>query len=331
MPMPERRSADRAVFGVVFLMLLVFSHSEELVAGLFKVIGHGLHGQWRISLVVVDVFLLAAVGMLKRRITRADGDRSRLWGWWGSAFALLLVLDVILYVLPTPVWVDLVASTAYAAAMGVLMATSLNADPLTLFSASRRLLLPTDWRRVRAIVPLILGTWACYLAGTAFVDYFDVGTMRDLDPTMAAEVDALPLPEQLGVLSQLCHGAVSPVFFQQVVGVLPLLLLTLGVEFNYFRRTLTDPTQRAVTAATVTVMSAGLVFALSTLPWDGEGCGDVLSGWHEYLTFVLSAQGIFTGLVTLVWLLIASTPDTGEPERSALDQDEQADADEHHR
>ena len=44
------------------------------------------------------------------------------------------------------------------------------------------------------------------------------------------------------------------------------------MEFNYFRRTLADPTQRAVTAATVTVTSAGLV--------------------------------------TLVWLLLASTPDT---------------------
>lgn len=48
-------------------------------------------------------------------------------------------------------------------------------------------------------------------------------------------------------------GAVSPVrgsdqpgVFQQIVGVLPVRLLTLGIGFNYFRRTLTDAGQRGV-------------------------------------------------------------------------------------
>jgi hypothetical protein len=82
------------------------------------------------------------------------------------------------------------------------------------------------------------------------------------------------------------------VFFHQTVRVLPVLLLTLGIEFNYFRRTLTDAGQRAATAATVTVMAASLVGALSTLPWDGQGCGDVLSSWHEYVAFLFAVQGI---------------------------------------
>ena len=102
------------------------------------------------------------------------------------------------------------------------------------------------------------------------------------------------------------RSAISPVFFQQIVEVLPVLLLTLGIEFNYFRRTLTDVGQRAATAATVTVMAAGLVGALSTLPWDAQGCDDVLSGWHEYVASLIAVQGIFTGLATLVWLLVAS-------------------------
>ena len=113
----------------------------------------------------------------------------------------------------------------------------------------------------------------------------------------------------MSVLAQLCHGAISPVFFQQIVEVLPVLLLTLGVEFNYFRRIFTDAGQRAATAATVTVLAVGLVGGLSTLPWDGQGCGDVLSGWHEYFAFLFAVQAVFTGLVTLVWLLISSTPD----------------------
>ena len=133
---------------------------------------------------------------------------------------------------------------------------------------------------MRAIVPLVVGAWLCYLAASAFIHYFDVGTPRALDPLIEAEVMNLPVSEQVSVPSQLCQGAISPVFFQQLVEVLPVLLLALGVEFNYFRRTLTDAGQRAATAATVTVLAAGLVAALSTLPWDGQGCGDVLSRWH---------------------------------------------------
>jgi hypothetical protein len=153
------------------------------------------------------------------------------------------------------------------------------------------------------------GTWLCYLAASAFIDYFDVDTMRALDPATAEEIAGLPVAEQFSVSSQLCESAISPVFFQQIVEVMPVLLLTLGIEFNYFRRTLTDAGQRAATAATVTVMAAGLVGALSTLPWDGQGCGDVLSSWHEYVAFLFAVQGIFTGLATLVWLLVSSTPD----------------------
>jgi hypothetical protein len=106
--------------------------------------------------------------------------------------------------------------------------------------------------------------------------------------------------QQLAALNTLCESAVNPELYQHVVGVLPLLLLALGVEFNYFRQTLLDPVQRAVTVATVTVMCTALVLALSTLPFDGAGCGNVPSYWHEYLTFVVSVQGVTIGLATLI-------------------------------
>ena len=93
---------------------------------------------------------------------------------------------------------------------------------------------------------------------------------------MAAEVAAMPLQQQLGAIATLCEGAVSSAFFQQVVAVIPLLLLTLGVEFSFFQRTLVEPVQRAAAAATATVMSIGLALALSTMPWAGTGCGEVL-------------------------------------------------------
>ena len=310
-----RQRGDRAVFGVVFLMLFAFSYSEQVVSGLFPVVGGGGQTAWRVAVVVVDAAVLGLVGLMKRVITQADGDATRLWGWWWTGVVILLGVDVFRLFPLHSIQVDVVAATVYAVAMGWTMAASLNADPLALFSTARRVALPTDWVRVRAVVPLVLGTWLCYLAASAFVDYFDVDTMRAIDPATAQEVADLPLPQQMAVLSQLCEGAISPVFFNQIVGVMPVLLLTLGIEFNYFRRTLTDAGQRAATAATVTVMAAGLVGALSTLPWDGQGCDDVLSSWHEYLAFLFAVQGIFTGLATLVWLLVASTPDvaaTGE-------------------
>jgi hypothetical protein len=303
-----RQRGDRAVFGVVFLMFFAFSYSEQIVSGLFPVVGGG-QTAWRVAVVVVDAAVLGLVGLMKRVITQADGDAPRLWGWWWTGVVILLGVDVFRLFPLHSIQVDVVTATVYAVAMGWTMAASLNADPLALFSTARRVALPTDWVRVRAVVPLVLGTWLCYLAASAFVDYFDVDTLRAIDPATAQEVADLPLPQQMAVLSQLCEGAISPVFFNQIVGVMPVLLLTLGIEFNYFRRTLTDAGQRAATAATVTVMAAGLVGALSTLPWDGQGCDDVLSSWHEYLAFLFAVQGIFTGLATLVWLLVASTPD----------------------
>ena len=52
----------------------------------------------------------------------------------------------------------------------------------------------------------------------------------------------------------------------------------------------------------------GLLLALSTLPWADTGCGGVLGYWHEYLTFVISIQGVATGLATLMWLLVGAAP-----------------------
>ena len=304
-----RQRGDRAVFGVVFLMLFAFSYSEQLVSGLFPVVGGGGQTAWRVAVVVVDVAVLGLVGLMKGIVTRADGDAPRLWGWWWTGVVILIAVDVLRLFPVEAIGLDLLTATVYAAAMGLTMAASLNADPLALFSTARRVALPTDWARVRAVVPLVFGTWLCYLAASAFVDYFDLRAVRALDPATADKVAEMPIPEQMAVLSQLCEGAISPVFFELIVEVLPVLLLTLGIEFNYFRRTLTDAGQRAATAATVTVMAAGLVGALSTLPWDGQGCGDVLSSWHEYVAFLFAVQGVFTGLATLVWLLVASTPD----------------------
>ena len=306
-----RHRRDQAVLAVVFLLLFAFSYSEDFVFAVLETTGHDHVAGWLIGLVGFDAAVLAVVGLLKRAIARADDEAPRLWRWWWISFAAIVGVDVFLVFLPEghPLWIDMVSSVALATLMGILMMVSLNGDPLTLFSRVRRSAEPTDWARVRAVVPLVIGTLACYIAATAFDDFFDLDTVRVLDPEMAAEVGAMPIAEKLGALATLCEGAVSPAFFQTVVKVIPLLLLTIGVEFNFFRRALDEPAQRAAAAATVALMSIGLSLAVSTLPWADTGCGGVLGYWHEYLTFVVSVQGVATGLATLIWLLVASSPD----------------------
>jgi len=302
---------DLAVLAVVFLLLFAFSYSEDIVAAVLEATNRDHLAGWMVGLLGFDIGVLALVGLLKRFIARADGDGPRLWRWWWMSFVAVVVLDTVLVLLPEdhPLVVDLAASVVLAALMGILMAVSLNADPLALLSATRRGVPAAKWVRVRAVVPLVVGTFACYVAATAFDDFFDLDTVRTLDPQTAADVAAMPLTERLGALASLCEGAVSPAFFQQVVAVIPLLLLTLGVEFNFFRRALAEPAQRAAAAATVTVMAIALSLAVSTLPWAATGCGGVLGYWHEYLTFVVAVQGIATGLATLIWLLVSSSPD----------------------
>jgi hypothetical protein len=306
-----RHRRDRAVLAVVFLLLFAFSYSEDFVFAVLETTGHDHVAGWLIGLVGFDVTVVAVVGLLKRAISRADGEAQRLWRWWWISLAAVVGIDVFLVLLPEghPLWIDLASSVALATLMGILMMVSLNADPLTLFSSVRRSAEQTDWARVRAVIPLVIGTLACYIAATAFDDFFDLDTVRVLDPEMEAEVAAMPIAEKLGALATLCEGAVSPAFFEQVVVVIPLLLLTIGVEFNFFRRALDEPVQRAAAAATVALMAIGLTLAVSTLPWADTGCGGVLGYWHEYLTFVVSVQSVAAGLATLMWLLVASTPD----------------------
>jgi hypothetical protein len=109
---------DRAMLGVVLLLVFGFSCSADLVAWVLEVIGVDTAVAWGIGLVGSDVVTLLVVGLLKRVIGRTEGGESRLWQTW---------------------WLSL----------GVLTAASLNADPLTLFSAARRAALPADWVRVR--------------------------------------------------------------------------------------------------------------------------------------------------------------------------------------
>ncbi len=303
-------SLGAPVFGVVFLLVFGFSYSEEMVTAGLEATGHE-GPAWRTVVIVVDVVILVAVGLLKRAIGRIDGGAPGLWAWWWAAAIFILVYDLILDVFDVspPLWANQILALTLAVAMGLMLTTSLNADPLTLLSARKRAEMPLDWQRVRAVVPLVIGSYAAYAGAALWWDYLTVDVVRDMDAATAAAAEHMALVDRGEFYYYFCAGAVSPRYFEQMTSVIPLLLITLGIEFGFFRRYLRDPVQRITTGVTVMLMCVGLVGTLSTLPWEGFGCGQVVSKWHEYAVFVLTLQGVFTGLATLVWQLLVAVPD----------------------
>ena len=182
-----RQRGDRAVFGVVFLMLFAFSYSEQLVSGLFPVVGGGGHDR------------MADHGGRRGRCGagsgRADESASSPgptatrhgYGFGGGRVSPFSSQSMYLRLIRTGVDScrradrdclrrrDRVDDGRVAERRSISRCSA----------AARRVALPTDWARVRAIVPLVFGTWLCYLAASAFVDYFDVRAVRALDPATA--------------------------------------------------------------------------------------------------------------------------------------------------
>ncbi len=56
--MTVTRSVDRAVFGVVFLLVFAFSYSEEIITGLFEAVSHEEHELWRYAVIGFDVLIM---------------------------------------------------------------------------------------------------------------------------------------------------------------------------------------------------------------------------------------------------------------------------------
>lgn len=317
------RPAYRDVLGVVFLLVVAYSSSDKVVGGLLGVIGLGDSSITRVAVILTDIAILGVTAVLKRAIGRADGTPGRLWRWWSAAAVAVVVVDVVRAVVgaDTSLALDLACSGTFLLAMALLLMTSLNAHPRILFSTAARATMPLDWQRVGATAPLIIGSVAAYFGATLWTDSLNPEAVRHLSAGLQEEIAQMSPVDQSTTLAQLCDDGVNPTYFQHIAEVIPVLLLALGVEFNYFRQAVRDPVQRAVMAVTVTVMCVALVLAVSTLPWDGAGCDDVLQPWHEYLAFTVSLQAIFMALTTVVWMLLATLSSDDELPRLDSNQE----------
>jgi hypothetical protein len=152
---------------------------------------------------------------------------------------------------------------------------------------------------------------AAYFGATVFDDVFDIDVIRTLDPQTAAKVDPLSLADQQEVLWQICRNAVSPGFFRaRGAGD------SVGADHARDRVRFLQPDVARTRSAgrdrrhgDDDVDRAG--FRTLDPALQGVGCGEVLHAWHEYLTFVITLQALFTGVATLVWLLVVHVPDPG--------------------
>jgi hypothetical protein len=112
----------------------------------------------------IDVALVYLTAYFKRRIAKADGTGSRLWGWWWLGAVLIAVIDnanILTLVVPDSDLLEksiLFVTPASVVGTALLLFSTLNADPLTLTRAGRRLDHRRDWRRVHSTFPLLIGT-----------------------------------------------------------------------------------------------------------------------------------------------------------------------------
>jgi hypothetical protein len=103
------------------------------------------------------------------RLPRRHGLRDLLW--WVTGTTVTLAADRLEGIDPLggQAWYEAVSSMVYVAALAVLFAATLGADPL-LFVVPRRRRdangspVP-DWLPLRAVVPLLVGLLGAYLAG----------------------------------------------------------------------------------------------------------------------------------------------------------------------
>ena len=137
---------------------------------------------------------------------------------------------------------------------------------------------PRGW-----ILPVVIGTFVVQLASAMWYPVIDV--------------------------DRACTGDVSTEYFNGMVQVLPVFLVTLGLEVNYLRHSnsIRTPGPRAVAVMTVILLCVAEALAFSMLVRGGKiSCGWA-ADWHEYIAFVATVHAAAISLATLAWLLLAST------------------------
>ncbi len=282
-------SADWPAVLAVFAMVIAFTYTDDLVEFIVVVTGMGVAtGQWLVA--GLDLLLVASTALLKRRIMgRSRSGRQLGWkgflrgllrSWWSVGAAIIVVLHVFVITVSDNLgqgswmWTSVPVSALFVSAVGLVLVSTLDSE--SPFG-------PGSWGRNGWVVPLLVGTFVVQVASALWFPVID--------------------------LDAACANEVSADFFGQMVNVIPMLLIPLGLELNYVRRTagIRNPGMRAAPILTVVMLclAEGLAFSMQ-VKTDVVHCG-IAAVWHEYTAFVVTVQATAIALATLVWLLVSDS------------------------
>lgn len=282
----DRAGSGWAAMCAVFAMVVGFTYSDDLVEFAHVVAGRSTANTRWITF-LVDYALVAGTVVLAWRINRArcapltPGEflSAVLRGWWMLGAVLVILLHFATTALSARlestggIWINLGLSLLFVLAMGMVLAAALDgAHP---DSAG-------IWARSSWIIPLMVGTFVVQIASALWFPVLDTDAG--------------------------CAGEISTGFFAQMVQIIPVLLITLGIELSFVHRAgVMRSGQRAAPVLTVVLLCVAELLALSMLvKTETTHCG-AAAVWHEYIAFVVSVQAGAIGLATLVWLLISGT------------------------
>jgi hypothetical protein len=277
-PEVAERNPEAIALVAAFMLVVGFTFSDDIVQFVLDMTGHGNSPARPWLVFALDCLLVAATALLKWRI-RGGGSpsafvRQILTGAWGVG--AILVLGGHLFLIATAgqrsglgpaasVWINLLASLVFVAAMVVLLWSALGDH-----STDR------SW-----IIPLAIGTYVVQIGKVLWFPVIDVRTG--------------------------CAEDVSFEYFALMAHILPVVLLALGIETNFIRRGATAPDlgRRVAPVLTIVLLSIalGLAFSMLVKAHMDPPCGPG-AVWHEYISFVVTAQAMAIGLATLVWLML---------------------------
>lgn len=272
------RDPDAAALIAAFMLVVGFTFSDDIVQFFLDMTGHGTSAARPWLVFTLDLLLVFAAAVLKWRISGGGSlsgfVRRLVTGAWGVGAVLVLVDHMILIATAghrsalgdvASVWINLLASLVFVTAMVILLWSALGDH-----AAGR------SW-----LIPLAIGTFVVQVAKVLWYPVIDVGTG--------------------------CAEDVSFEYFALMAHILPVILLALGVETNFVRRGAAAPDlgRRVAPVLTIVLLSValGLAFSMLVKAHMTPPCGPA-AVWHEYISFVVTAQAMAIGLSTLVWMML---------------------------
>lgn len=284
----ETRFKDWPALATVLMLVIGFTYSDDIVEFADDLTGGRFKAAAGWIVFALDGLLVIATAALRWLLLRpADLKafaKGLLTGRWGGGAALVVLMHLVL--IGTAGWranlgpgaslaVNLAASVVFVVAMTLLLLSALS---------------DAEGRTTRGwVTPIVLGTLGAQLASALWY------------PAIEREED--------------CAGEISAWYFSNMSYMFAFILLTLCVELNYLRRDPMDRDagERVAPLFTVIMLALSLPLSFTVLvKADMPRCG-MAAVWHEYLTFVFTAQTMIIGLATVVWLLIRGAAHSEQP------------------